>query len=785
MIPPSTPVIIGVGQFTERIESPDYKGLSNVEVATEAARRAFADAGNVAAITKRLDTIATTRSIEDSTPGPAVFGKSNNPPRSIAKRLGSKPGCAIWDIACGNSSQRLVAELHERIADGKSGLALALGAEAISTTRHLKSKGEKRDWAETIDGEVEDRGPGLKGVISRTATTHKLFGAPPMYALLEHARRGRLGLSRKEYARKMGELFAPFTEVAAANPYSSSAIHPMSAEELVTVTEKNRMIADPYPRLLVARDQVNQGAAVLVASVAVARELGIPESKWVYLHGYANAREREMFDRQDLGRYVAAELVSRAAVQHAGLTAADIACFDFYSCFPIPVFTAACEGLGLSPRDARKLTVTGGLPFFGGPGNNYSMHGVATVVERLRAKPGTYGFVGANGGICSKYAAGVYSTTPRPFKRCDSTPIQQEIDAAPAVPHAHEPEGWARIETYTVVYGREKADYAAIVGRLEDGSRFVANSADGDAETLERMSAEDPLDKRVYVRSFPIGNRFAFTAERLDQLFPAAPPVLKPKYEHVLIERRGHLLEITINRPEQRNCLHPPANDELAQIMDAFLADPDLWVAILTGAGKDAFCTGNDLKYTGQGKPMWVPKTGFGGLTSRVGRTKPVIAAVNGYAMGGGFEISLACDLIVADETAQFALSEVKVGLYAGAGGIVRLPRQLPRKLANELILTGKRLGAGDALRLGLVNKVVPAGTALEGARALAAEILEASPTSVRLSMQVMNEAEAYPVAVDAVRAPSKASDELMTSEDFFEGLAAFAQKRKPNWKNR
>jgi acetyl-CoA C-acetyltransferase len=253
----------------------------------------------------------------------------------------------------------------------------------------------------------------------------------------------------------------------------------------------------------------------------------------------------------------------------------------------------------------------------------------------------------------------------------------------------------------------------------------------------------------------------------------------------VLVERRGHLLEITINRPEQRNCLHPPANDELAQIMDAFLADPDLWVAILTGAGKDAFCTGNDLKYTGQGKPMWVPKTGFGGLTSRVGRTKPVIAAVNGYAMGGGFEISLACDMIVADETAQFALSEVKVGLYAGAGGIVRLPRQLPKKLANELILTGKRLGAADALRLGLVNKVVPAGTALEGARALAAEILEASPTSVRISLQVMNEAEAFPVAVEAVRAPTKAADELMTSEDFFEGLAAFAQKRKPNWKNR
>jgi acetyl-CoA C-acetyltransferase len=164
---------------------------------------------------------------------------------------------------------------------------------------------------------------------------------------------------------------------------------------------------------------------------------------------------------------------------------------------------------------------------------------------------------------------------------------------------------------------------------------------------------------------------------------------------------------------------------------------------------------------------------------------KPVIAAVNGFAMGGGCEIALACHLIVADEAARFALSEVRVGLIAGAGGLIRLPRAVPQKLATEMILTGRRLTAQEALQHGLVNRVVPAGTALEGARALAAEILEGSPTSVRLSLQVMAETQGIADTVAAVRHPSPALDELMISEDAIEGMTAFAQKRPPQWKNR
>jgi acetyl-CoA C-acetyltransferase len=182
---------------------------------------------------------------------------------------------------------------------------------------------------------------------------------------------------------------------------------------------------------------------------------------------------------------------------------------------------------------------------------------------------------------------------------------------------------------------------------------------------------------------------------------------------------------------------------------------------------------------------MWVPKNGFGGLTSRRHLPKPVIAAVNGYAMGGGFEIALACHLVVADATAQFALSEVKVGLVAGAGGLVRLPRTVPPKVATEMILTGRRISADEARSCGLVNRVTGPGAALDGARALAAEILDGSPTSVRVSLRLMEETRGIPDVIDAVTQPTGAFDDLMKSEDATEGMTAFARKGRPRWRNR
>src|SRR3984893_17733086 len=246
----------------------------------------------------------------------------------------------------------------------------------------------------------------------------------------------------------MGELFAPFTKVAAENPFAAAPVE-RSVEQLITVTERNRMISEAYPRLMVARDQVNQGAAALLMSVEAARKLGVPEENWVYLHGRADLEERSLLERPDLGHAPSAVMAVREALAVGGIGINDIATFDLYSCFPVPVFNI-CAGMGIAPGDPRGLTLTGGLPFFGGAGNNYSMHGVAETIAKTRSAPGQFGLVGANGGIMSKYSVGVYSATPAEWKPDGGAQLQAPIHQAPPQPVTERADGPATIETYTV-----------------------------------------------------------------------------------------------------------------------------------------------------------------------------------------------------------------------------------------------------------------------------------------------------------------------------------------------
>jgi enoyl-CoA hydratase/carnithine racemase len=235
------------------------------------------------------------------------------------------------------------------------------------------------------------------------------------------------------------------------------------------------------------------------------------------------------------------------------------------------------------------------------------------------------------------------------------------------------------------------------------------------------------------------------------------------------VERDGRLMIVTINRPEVYNACHPMANQELSDAFDSFAADPELWVAIITGAGDKAFCAGNDLKYHAElqastGKRPAHPPQGFGGLTNRFDLSKPVIAAVNGVAMGGGFEIALACDLIIASDKATFALPEPRVGLAAGAGGMQRLPR----------------------LRLGFVTAMVPHDQLMAEARRWAQMILDVSPMSVRATKQVVMQSlskASLAESMDNMSYPAFAA--MARSEDTIEGPKAFAEKRKPNWKGR
>jgi crotonobetainyl-CoA hydratase len=274
---------------------------------------------------------------------------------------------------------------------------------------------------------------------------------------------------------------------------------------------------------------------------------------------------------------------------------------------------------------------------------------------------------------------------------------------------------------------------------------------------------------------------------------PGHDDLMNPKgedpmaYEFLSVEREGPVTVVTLNRPEVMNALHAPAHFELGEVFDAFRDDPEQWVAIVTGAGERAFSAGNDLKHQAGGGKMGSPPSGFAGLTSRFDTNKPLIAAVNGVAMGGGFEIALACDIIVASDTATFALPEPRVGLAALAGGLHRLPRAIGTKRAMGMILTGRRVSAAEGHELGFVNEVVPPGELMAAARRWAGQICELSPMSIRASKQAVYQGLDEPSLEAALKGQNRyeAVAALYKSEDFVEGPLAFSQKRPPQWKGR
>ena len=503
---PRTPIVVGVGQAAERIDDADYRAMSPVELAAGAARAALIDCGaDFDAVAAAVDTVAGVRQFEISGPiATAVLGRSNNYPRSVAIRLGARPKRALLEVVGGQGPQHLISELAAQIASGGSEVALVFGSDATSTLRHFsapaRDAGDKPDFTETVDGGLEDRGTGIEKFISNYTVSHGLTSAPIQYALLENARRAETGLGPAEYRRRMGELFAPFTKVAARNPFAASPVE-RTVDELITVTDENRMIAEPYPRLLVARDQVNQGAAALLMSVQAAQRLGVPEEKWVFLHGRADLEEQDLLARPDLGHSPSAVMAVRAALEMAGIGIDEVAAFDLYSCFPVPVFNI-CDSMGIASDDPRGLTLTGGLPFFGGAGNNYSMHAVAEAVAQMRSAPGQFGLVGANGGIMSKYSVGVYSTTPAAWKPDRSAELQAQVASWATQPVTEKADGTGTVETYTVRRGRGRST-GIVIGRLGDGTRFLSTTEDD--ESIALLTEGDPLGRPVRVRSFDDG----------------------------------------------------------------------------------------------------------------------------------------------------------------------------------------------------------------------------------------------------------------------------------------
>jgi acetyl-CoA C-acetyltransferase len=508
----NTPVIIGVGQYSERVGEPGYEALNYMDLGGRALAGAIADSGASGPVAPAIDTLAAIRAFEMSRPDKTPpFGTASNIPRAMAARVGADPARAILTPSGGQVNQQLVGEFAAAIAAGESRCAAIVGAEAISTVLALLAKGEAPDWSEDVPGEIEDRGFGIEDLIEPELFRHGATGAIPLYALAENARRAKLGIGLDEYRLKIGELFAPFTRVAARNPHAAAPIE-RSAQELATVTDRNRIVAEPYARMTVARDQVNQSAAIILTSVEAARELGVPKEKWVHIHAVSAASELPVMQRPDLCACPASIASVEAALARAGRPGKggmdDMAFLDFYSCFAIPVFNQI-DHFGLTTHDPRGLTLTGGLPFFGGAGNNYSAHAIAEAVARVRAARGSFALVGANGGWMSKYATGIYSTLPADWSGRDRFTVLEKAKDAAAQGDPAPASAW--LETYTINHAGKGAR-AIWIGRNVAGGRVAGNADLTHEATRAAFESGEPFGAALDVTQGESGRNIARVA---------------------------------------------------------------------------------------------------------------------------------------------------------------------------------------------------------------------------------------------------------------------------------
>lgn len=508
-IDPNRPVIIGVAEYVDR-ESAPADALSPTDMLETVARGAIADAGANASFIDAITDISVVRTFFDSTPAYQAPGVSySNLPRSLASRLGAKPSGLTYPHVGGNTPQYQVNTYAERLAAGEGDVVLLAGAEAMRTMNNATRQGFALNWIEDTGDVPEVIGDGTPGV-NPHELAHNIGVPVSTYPLYENAIGHQAGRSPTEQRIFCGTLLAPFSDVAASNPYSAFP-QSYSPEALSEIGPGNRMIAYPYTKRMVAQMYVDQAAAVLMTTYARAKELGVAEEKIIHLHGCADTKEKWFIsDRVDYHSCPAMRVGSQHAFDMAGKTVADMAFFDLYSCFPSAV-EAGCDALGVDMFDPRGMTVTGGLPFFGGPGNNYTMHGIATMAARLRAKPGSFGYATGNGWYLTKHSFGVYSTAAPegPFERPAPASYQNEIDALKSPAFTQAPEGLGRVETYTVVYGKDGPNKAIFVGRqASDNARFLAVSKD--VETIGQMIDKPVIGREITVSKGEKANQAAF-----------------------------------------------------------------------------------------------------------------------------------------------------------------------------------------------------------------------------------------------------------------------------------
>jgi acetyl-CoA C-acetyltransferase len=493
---PRTPVLVGVGQVNEhpRPDLPLEERVEPVELMVRALREAADDCGGSGAGHRLLGRAGSLRIMVP------LSWRYINPGVLVSERLGITPGEQVLTVIGGNSPQTVASVTARAIAAGDLDVALLAGADCLFTriaARRDRARPVLR-WTHQPAGTPEPTRLGVEvAPVSDLEQARGLDRPVTVYPLFENALRAAAGEGVADHQVKVSELWAGFSRVAAANP---SAWSPRSwtAGELRTVGPANRMIGFPYPKLLNANDRVDQGAASILCSVEAARRAGVPEDRWVFPLAGADASDHWFLsERDDLHSSPAIRVAGARALALAGIGVDDVAYVDLYSCFPSAVQIAANElGLRLDDPD-RPLTVTGGLTFAGGPGNNYVSHSLATMAGRLRSAPGAVGLVTGIGWYATKHAIGLWSSRP-PVHGFRFDNPQGDVDALPRRAPAPGYEGVGTVETYTVVHGSEGEPSHGIVSLLTgDGTRAWGTLVDPGA--LASLETEEGCGRPVHL----------------------------------------------------------------------------------------------------------------------------------------------------------------------------------------------------------------------------------------------------------------------------------------------
>ena len=421
-----------------------------------------------------------------------------NPGLLVAERLGIEPAEQALSVIGGNSPQTLAADTARSIAAGQLDIALLAGAECIYTRVAARRHPDRPllPWTTQPPGTPA---PTLIGTERDPVTDNErargLDRPLRVFPLFATALRAASGESPEAHQRSVAAVWSQFSDVAASNPFAWTR-RPVTPDEVLTVSPDNRMVSYPYPKLMNANDRVDMGAALVMCSLEAARAAGVPDDRLVFPVSAADAHDHWFLShRADLHSSPAIRLAARVAFEAAGSSIDEVEHLDIYSCFPCAVQIAAAEiGVAID-EPGRSLTITGGLGFAGGPGNNYVTHSIATLAGRLRAQPGAMGMVTGLGWYATKHSVGLWSSAPPARSFCSVSP-QAEVDALPQRAPAAEADGLVTVEAYTVVHDRDGGPELGILSLLtEDGRRAWGNVTDLD--TLGGLMAEEACGRRA------------------------------------------------------------------------------------------------------------------------------------------------------------------------------------------------------------------------------------------------------------------------------------------------